>query len=117
MAEVLYTPNGKPVSEDNPLTVKVVGGWMDGRSLEFNWDGTRLGVRVEGDEEYEYVDLQGPQGEQGPPGEQGPQGPPGADGADGRGVDNITFDSETNEFVFHMSDNTEIRIPFPSGEN
>ena len=37
-----------------------------GRGLEFDWDGTRLGVRVEGDEEYIYVDLRGPQG---PPGE------------------------------------------------
>lgn len=33
-----------------------------GRGLEFDWDGTRLGVRVEGDEEYIYVDLRGPQG-------------------------------------------------------
>ena len=29
----------------------------DGLSLEFNWDGTSLGVRQEGDTTYEYVDL------------------------------------------------------------
>jgi len=30
---------------------------IDGKSLEFHWDGTKLGVRVEGDSEYTYVDL------------------------------------------------------------
>lgn len=34
----------------------------DGKSLEFNWSGTSLGVRQEGQTEYQYVDLQGPQG-------------------------------------------------------
>lgn len=34
----------------------------DGKSLEFNWSGTSLGVRQEGQSEYQYVDLQGPQG-------------------------------------------------------
>ena len=60
---------------------------------------------------------QGPQGEQGPQGpqgDQGPQGPPGADGEDGRGIDNITYDSDTNELVFSMSDSTEIRLPWPT---
>lgn len=37
----------------------------DGKSLEFNWSGTSLGVRQEGQSEYQYVDLQG---RQGPPG-------------------------------------------------
>jgi hypothetical protein len=39
-----------------------------GKGLEFHWDGTKLGVRVEGDTEYIYVDLRGPEGPQGPPG-------------------------------------------------
>ncbi|MFS8580769.1 MAG: hypothetical protein LOD88_12175 [Novibacillus thermophilus] len=56
---------------------------------------------------------QGPQGPEGPQGEQGPQGPAGADGADGRGIDDITFDADTNELVFHMTDSTEIRVPWP----
>lgn len=30
-----------------------------GKSLEFQWRDTELGVRVEGDTEYEYVDLRG----------------------------------------------------------
>lgn len=37
----------------------------DGKSLEFNWSGTSLGVRQEGQSEYQYVDLQGPRGEPG----------------------------------------------------
>lgn len=74
----------KPHYSKEPYFVS--GGGGAGRSLEFEWDGTKLGVRVEGDEEYQYVDLRGPQGEQGPkgdkgdPGERGPEGPAGADG-------------------------------------
>ena len=37
----------------------------DGTSLMFNWDGTRLGIKTDEDEEYTYVDLIGPQGIQG----------------------------------------------------
>lgn len=33
-----------------------------GPGLEFQWEGTTLGVRVEGDDDYEYQDLQGPAG-------------------------------------------------------
>ena len=34
----------------------------DGLPLEYDWDGTSLGVRVQGDAEYQYVDLKGAQG-------------------------------------------------------
>lgn len=37
----------------------------DGKSLEFDWDGTKLGIRVEGDENFEYVDLKGDKGDKG----------------------------------------------------
>lgn len=30
-----------------------------GKALEFQWEGTKLGIRQEGDTDYEYVDLQG----------------------------------------------------------
>ena len=36
-----------------------------GKNLEFNWNGTQLGVRIEGQATYQYVDLIGPQGIQG----------------------------------------------------
>lgn len=35
---------------------------VNGKNLEFNWDGTKLGVRQEGDSEYVYVDLKGADG-------------------------------------------------------
>jgi len=57
---------------------------------------------------------QGPQGDQGPQGLQGEQGPPGPPGEDGRGVANISYDGDTNELVFLMTDDTEIRLPWPS---
>lgn len=63
---------------------------QDGRSIEFTWNGTELGVRLEGDTTYDYVDLQGAPGPEGPQGDQGPQGimgPPGITGADGRGLE------------------------------
>jgi hypothetical protein len=46
----------------------------DGKSIEYKWDGTKLGVRLEGEVEYQYVDLQGPEGKQGI---QGLKGDPG----------------------------------------
>ena len=37
----------------------------DGKSIEFNWQGTSLGIRQEGQSEYQYVNLQGPKGDPG----------------------------------------------------
>lgn len=34
----------------------------DGKNLEFNWNGTRLGIRQQGDTRYQYVDLKGNDG-------------------------------------------------------
>lgn len=76
MAEVLYHPNGLPVSAENPLPVSGGGGGADGESAY------EIAVRhgFEGTEEEWLDSLVGPQG---PQGEQGPQGPAGADGQDG----------------------------------
>ena len=38
---------------------KVSTGYFNGKNLEFHWNGTSLGVRVEGETEYIYVDLKG----------------------------------------------------------
>ena len=54
-----------------------------GKSLEFNWNGTELGLRIEGENSYIYADLKGEKGDQGiqgPRGEQGIQGPRGEKG-------------------------------------
>ena len=44
-----------------------VGAGERGKSLEFEWRGTELGVRVEGQEEYQFTDLgiEGAKGENG----------------------------------------------------
>ena len=38
---------------------------QDGKSLEFHWNGTKLGIRVEGETTYQYVDLKGDKGDVG----------------------------------------------------
>lgn len=38
---------------------------VDGKSLEFKWQGTQLGVRLEGESQYSYVDLKGDTGDPG----------------------------------------------------
>lgn len=43
----------------------------DGKSLEYNWNGTKLGIRQEGETLYNYVDLRGPQGPAGSGGSSG----------------------------------------------
>src|SRR5690606_10214297 len=74
-------PQGDPGEPGAPGTPGAPGSdGTDGRGLEFRWDGTRLGVRYEGDIEYVYAELRGPQG---PPGERGPQGPQGVQGEPG----------------------------------
>lgn len=65
------------------LQAALDNGDLDGASLEFTWDGTRLGIRQEGATAYDFVDLRGPVGPQGEQGEKGDPGAPGADGADG----------------------------------
>ncbi|QUH21067.1 hypothetical protein [Alkaliphilus sp. B6464] len=42
-----------------------------GKGLEYDWQGTQLGVRVEGDTEYIYVDLRGEKGDKGDKGDPG----------------------------------------------
>ena len=37
----------------------------DGKSIEYNWSGTQLGIRQEGDADYTYVDLKGAKGDPG----------------------------------------------------
>jgi hypothetical protein len=37
----------------------------DGKSLEFKWEGTSLGIKQEGQSQYQYTNLQGPKGDAG----------------------------------------------------
>ncbi|WP_089610098.1 collagen-like triple helix repeat-containing protein [Dehalobacterium formicoaceticum] len=57
-----------------------------GKSIEFLWNGTQLGIRVVGTAEYTFVDLKGAPGElgaKGDKGDPGAQGVPGIDGVNG----------------------------------
>lgn len=46
----------------------------NGLPLEFNWDGTKLGIRVQGQIDYIYTDLKGSKGDTGAQGNKGEQG-------------------------------------------
>lgn len=46
----------------------------DGESLEFNWLGTKLGIKRASDTEYTYVELKGETGDKGEKGENGANG-------------------------------------------
>ncbi len=54
-----------------------------GKSLEFHWNGTQLGIRVEGETTYTYTELKGEKGDKGEQGIQGVQGPKGDRGEQG----------------------------------
>lgn len=57
-----------------------------GYSLDYRWDGSRLGVKREDQSAYSYQDLRGPKGEtgsQGPKGDKGDTGPQGIQGGKG----------------------------------
>lgn len=67
-----------------------IGG---GVGLQYDWDGTRLGIKREDEQDYLYSDLKGPQGLQGiqgPQGNQGTQGIQGPQGLPGAGLP-LTF--------------------------
>jgi parallel beta-helix repeat protein len=59
---------------------------LDGKSLEFHWNGTQLGIRIEGETTYQYVNLKGAKGDTGSKGESGD---------DGRGIVSIARTSGT----------------------
>lgn len=55
----------------------------DGRSIEYTWNGTQLGIRLQGETSYQYVNLKGDKGDKGEQGVQGIQGPKGDQGIQG----------------------------------
>src|SRR5690625_501253 len=100
MKEVRKIAN-KPFLSKEPLYVSGGGAGSAGKSAyEIAVDNGFEGTEVEW--------LASLKGEQGPPGADG------TDGQDGKGITNITYDNETSEFVFTMSDSTEIRVAVPT---
>lgn len=53
------------------LHKKVDNGEFDGADFNYNWDGTKLGVKNSKETEYQYTDLKGDKGEKGDQGEMG----------------------------------------------
>lgn len=47
---------------------------VDGKGIEYTWNGTQLGIRLQGQSEYVFVDLKGEQGLKGLKGDKGDQG-------------------------------------------
>lgn len=76
-----------------------------GKSLEYLWEGTRLGVKREDEEEYKFTDLKGKKGdtgEQGIQGLQGIQGEKGEQGIKGEKGDAFTFEDFTEEQLANL---------------
>lgn len=59
------------------------GVGQDGKSLEFEWKGTELGIKQEGQEAFVYTDLKGAKGDKGNTGLTGKQGLQGLQGERG----------------------------------
>ncbi|MBT2661953.1 hypothetical protein [Bacillus sp. ISL-45] len=54
-----------------------------GESIEYQWNGTQLGIKLETEQAFSYVDLKGAKGDTGATGPQGPKGDTGATGPQG----------------------------------
>lgn len=66
-----------------------------GKSIEFTWEGTRLGTRIEGEKEYVFTDLLGRQG---------------MPGLDGSSVFNATINND-GELILDMQDIKNDLVP------
>lgn len=79
----------------------------NGIGLNYNWNGTELGIKREDESEYDYVDLKGDKGDTGATGQAG------RDGQDGytpvKGVDYFTS-AEINEFTTTITNNVNQNI-------
>lgn len=87
LAEIALIDTGQPVelrTTSTHLQWRRVGqpNWTNlvplvetGSALDFNWDGTQLGVKRQTEATYTYVDLLGPKGDKGDKGDTGNTGP------------------------------------------
>lgn len=85
---------------------EIVDG-TDGVGLNYNWNGTELGIKREDESDYDYVDLKGDKGDTGATGQAG------RDGVDGytpvKGTDYFT-QTEINEFTTTITNNVNQNI-------
>lgn len=82
-----------------------------GKNLEFIWKNTQLGIRTEGDTEYDYVDLQGQQGIRGIQGNKGDTG----NGIDK--IENIFFSDKTKTYRITFTNGSFFDFSVENGEN
>lgn len=75
---------GAPTMEDGELIQGPAGqngapgnNGTNGVSIEYDWQGTELGIKRDDETDFAYVDLKGERGERGEQGIPGPQGEPG----------------------------------------
>ena len=85
-----YTPIKGKDYFDGEKGIQGVPG-LNGKSLEFLWNDTQLGIRIEGESTYQYVNLKGDTGPKGDTGDQGIQGEIGPKGDTG---DNESLDAQ-----------------------
>lgn len=71
----------------------------NGESLEFEWNGTQLGIKTTSQLAYTYIDLIGPKGDTG---ESGPQGIQGEKGEDGISITNAVV-NDLGELIITLS--------------
>lgn len=63
--------DGEKIDHTTTITITYKDGTSkeltleDGKSIEYNWQGTELGIRQEGESTYQYVDLKGDKGDAG----------------------------------------------------
>lgn len=100
-----------------------------GESLQYNWEGTKLGVKTTSETDYTYVDLKGGQGIQGPKGEQGIQGEQGPAGesititattssTEDGGANTVTFSDGTVLTVYNGKTGSDVpSTSYEEGQN
>jgi hypothetical protein len=93
-----------PKGEPGEIGARAPAG-IDGKNLEFTWNGTLLGVRIEGQTEYSFVDLKGVQGVPGPTGLPGVRGEKGEKGETGASGDSLTAEEKLILSYFSLDEN------------
>ena len=102
---------------------------VNGVGIDYNWQGTSLGIKREDETEYDYVDLkgekgetgsQGPRGIQGERGVQGEQGPQGIQGNPGPAnvleIGSVTKGENANATITGTSPSQVLNLVLPKGD-
>ena len=102
--------NDVPIAESTGAAIEGQPG-NDGVGLNFNWQGTKLGIKREDEETFKYTDLQGPKGDPGATGLKGDKGDTGATGPQGpKGSDGLTTSITVNNTKY-AHNNGNITLP------